>query len=89
MVLKVNLAHLAHEVFLGCTVKMDQRGNKVKLDLKVIMELVDYRDTEVRKGEKVTLEREALRVIWDLQVHKEELVKEEIWDKGGNQVTKA
>ena len=40
----------------------------------------------VREGTKVTWGREASRVIWVLQVHKEKLVKEEeIWDKKVNQ----
>ena len=83
LVLKVRLAQLACEVLLGYTVKMDQKGNKVKLDLKVIMELVGYRGVQVRRGRR---EREASRVIWDLQVHQEKLLKEEAWDK---RVTKA
>ena len=53
------------------------------------MVTLDYRDLLVREGTKVTWEGEASRVIWDLQVHKEKLVKEEKWDKKVNQVTKA
>ena len=49
---------------------------------------VDLQDHVVRKEKKVTWERGASRVIWDLQVHKEKLVKEETWDKKVNQVTK-
>ena len=50
---------------------------------------LDHVDLLVREERKVTWEREASRVIWDLQVHKEKLVKEETWDKKVNQVTKA
>ena len=42
---------------------------------------LDLRDLLVREERKVTWEREASRVIWDLQVHKEKLVKEETGDK--------
>ena len=38
---------------------------------------------------KVTWEREASRVIWDLQVHKEKLVREESWAKKVKQAQKA
>ena len=85
-VLKVQLAQPAHQVLLGYKVKMGQRGNKDKLDLKVTL---DHVDLLVREETKVTWEREASRVIWDLQVHKEELVKKEKWDRKVNQVTKA
>ena len=44
---------------------------------------LDLQDHVVRKETKVTREREALRVIWDLQVHKEKL---EVWDIKVNQV---
>ena len=88
LVLKVHLVQLAHKVLVGYKVKMDRRENKDHLDLKVILELVDHRGMEVREGTKVTWEREASRVIWDLQVHKEKLVKEETWGKKVNQVTK-
>ena len=50
------------------------------MDLKVTL---DHVDLLVRK---VTWEREASRVIWDLQVHKE---IEETWDRKVNQVTEA
>ena len=52
------------------------------MDLKVML---DHRDILVREGTKVTREREASRVTWDLQVHKE---KEETRDKKVNQVTR-
>ena len=55
-------------------VESDRKGNK------------DHRDLLVREETKVT---EASRVIWDLQVLKEKLVKEETWDKKVNQVTEA
>ena len=36
----------------------------------------------------MTWEREASRVIWDLQVHKEKLVRAETWDKKVKQAQK-
>ena len=80
-VLKVQLAQLAHRVLLEHKVKMDRKGNEDQLDLKVTL---DHMGLLVKK---VTWEREASRVIWDLQVQKEKLVKEEMWDKKVNQVT--
>ena len=49
---------------------------------------LDHRGLLVREETKVTWEREASRVIWDLQVHKEKLVKEETWDRKVNQVAR-
>ena len=82
MVLKVHLAQLALGVLLEYKVKMDRKDC---LDLKVTL---DHMDLLVRKGTKVTWEREASRVIWSLQVHKEKLVKEETRDRKVNLVTK-
>ena len=45
---------------------------------------LDFQDM-VTEGTKVTWEREASRVTWDLLVPKEKLVKEETWDKKVNQ----
>ena len=53
------------------------------------MVTLEFQDHVVREGTKVTWEREALRVIWDLQVQKEILVKEEKWDRKVNLVRKA
>ena len=75
-VLKVQLAHKA---LAGYKVKMERKENKDHLDLKVTW---DHMDLLVRR------EREASRVIWDLQVHKEKLVKEETWDRKVNLVRK-
>ena len=50
---------------------------------------LDHVGLLVREERKVTWEREVSRVIWDLQVHKEKLVKEETWDRKVNQVRKA
>ena len=58
------------------------------MDLKVTLDLKDHVGLLVIKETKVTWEREALRVIWDLQVHEEKLVKEETWGRKVNQVTK-
>ena len=69
-VLKVHLAQLAPRVLLGYKVKMDRKDH---LDLKVTL---DHVGLLVREGSKVTWEREASRVIWDLKVHKEKLLKE-------------
>ena len=81
-VLKVHLVKPAHKVLLEHKVKMDRKGNEDQLDLKVTL---DHVGLLVRK---VTWEREASRVIWDLQVYKEKLVKEETWDKKVNKATK-
>ena len=78
-VLKVQLAH---GVPSGYKVKMDRKESKDHSDLKVTLDHVDLVVKMERKG------KEAPRVIWDLQVHKEKLVEEETWDRKVNQVTK-
>ena len=87
-VLKGHLVQPAHRVLMGYKVKMDVEGNKDQLDLKVTLDLQDHVGLLVREGTKVTWEREASKVIWDLQVHKEKLVKEEAWDRKVNRVRK-
>ena len=72
--------HLAHGVPLGYKEKMDQRGNKDLMDSKVMLV------HRVREERKVTQEREASRVIWDLQDLKEIV---EPLAKKVKQVTKA
>ena len=84
-VLEVLLVQPAQRVLMEHKVKMDRKGNKDQLDLKVAL---DYVGLLVREVRKVTWEREASRVIWDLQVQKEKLVKEETWGREVNQVTK-
>ena len=71
---------LAHRVLLGYKEKMDQRENKDHMDSKVMLV------HRVREERKATREREASRVIWDLQDLKEIV---EPLAKKVKQVTKA
>jgi len=54
----------------------------------VTSDFQDHRGLLVRKEQKERLEREASKVIQDLQAHKEELVKKVTWAKEVNQVAK-
>jgi len=47
----------------------------------VTLDFQDHRGLLVRKEQKVTLEREASKVIQDLQANEEELVKKVTWAK--------
>ena len=49
------------------------------------MVTLDFQDHMVTEETKVTWEREASRVTWDLQAHKEKLGEGETWDKKENQ----